>query len=330
MPQPTGSPQRRCHIVVLERHSIDPGDNPLSAIESVGRVTFFDRTSVASEIVHRAGGADVIVINKAPITADVLKQLPQLQLICVTATGYDCVQMHAARQYGVTVCNVPEYSTDAVAQHVYALLLTLCRQVSLHDREIREGVWQQRNDFCFWSTPQIDLTGKTMGIVGLGRIGQRVAEIAAALKMTVVACSRSRSQQFTYPGFRWLDLETLFATADVVSLHCPLTPASRQMVNRSLLSRMRSSALLINTARGDLIVEPDLAEALAAGQLGGAALDTVSSEPIEASNPLLFAPHCLLTPHLAWATLAARRKLVTETTANIQAFLAGQPRNVVG
>ena len=330
MNQPPRSKNRVCKIVVLEQNSIDPGDNPLTSIESLGDVSFFDRTSQFSEIVERAATANVLIINKAKITAEVLKRLPDLALICVTATGHDCVDINAARDHNVTVCNVPEYSTDAVAQHVFALLLTLCRQATMHDRRIREGAWQEHNEFCFWSTPQIDLTGKTMGIVGLGRIGQRVAEIATALKMKVSACSRTQSADFDYPGFRWLDLQTLFANSDVVSLHCPLTQTSRQMVNESLLSRMRRSALLINTARGDLIVESDLATALAEERLAGAALDTVSVEPIEPTNPLLTAPRCLLTPHLAWATLAARKKLVEETAANISAFLSGAPRNVVG
>jgi glycerate dehydrogenase len=319
-----------CQIVVLERHSIDPGDNPPTAIASLGQVTFFDRTAEPAEIVDRAKSAQVMVINKAPITADVLRQLPLLSLICVTATGYDCVDVGAAQQQNVLVCNVPEYSTEAVAQHTFALLLTLCRQASLHDRQIREGAWQEQGEFCFWSTPQIDLTGRTMGIVGMGRIGQRVAELAGAFKMRVVACSRTRTSTFEYPGFRWMSLATLFEQSDVVSLHCPLTTATRQMVDRSLLSRMRPSAFLINTARGDLILESDLAAALAEGTLAAAALDTVSREPIETSNPLLSAPHCLLTPHLAWATLAARKRLMSETAANIAAFLAGHPNHVVG
>jgi glycerate dehydrogenase len=250
-------------------------------------------------------------------------------LVAVTATGYDCVDLEAARRHDVAVCNVPEYSTDSVAQFVFSLLLHLVHNVSVHDRLVREGEWQRCGDFCFWRTPLVELSGCTIGIVGWGRIGQRVGTLARAFGMNVLACSRTRRNAPDYRQFEWRDAVSLFAESDVVSLHCPLTAETAGMVNGDLLAGMKPSAYLINTARGGLIVEQDLAHALAAEQLAGAALDVAPQEPIREDSPLLSAPCCVLTPHIAWATLASRQRCLQITAGNIGAFLAGQPRNLV-
>ena len=315
-------------IVVLDGHTLNPGDNPWDPLKALGELTVYERTS-AEEIVPRTAGADIAVTNKVPFSAEALQALPGLKFIAVTATGYDCVDVAAARRQGVVVSNVPEYATDAVAQFVFALLLELCHHVAYHNALVRAGQWAQCPDFAFWNWPLIELAGKTMGIVGFGRIGRRVGELAHAFGMAVVACDRHRADRPDYEPFRWLELEELFAAADVVSLHCPQTDSTRGLVDRALLDRMKPSAFLINTARGGLVVEQDLADALNADRIAGAAVDVVSAEPIRIDNPLLSAKNCIITPHIAWATLAARRRLMAATAENIRAFLAGRPINVV-
>ncbi len=314
-------------IAVLERRSVDTDDNPLDEIAQLGNVVFYDRTS-PTEIVAHAAKAAVIVINKAPINREILEQLPNLQLVCVTATGYDCVNVSAARSARVTVCNVPEYSTEAVAEHVFAMLLAHFRAPERHDSLIRDGQWQRHGEFCFWQTPQQEIQGLTLGVVGWGKIGQRVAEIANVLGMKLLVHTRTVPSN-PRPPARFVDLSTLFEMSDIISLHCPLTEKTRHLVNGQLLSATKSTAILINTARGGLIDESALATALYDGRLAAALLDTVTTEPIPTDHPLLYAPNCLLTPHLAWATLKSRRCVVVETAKNIRAYLAGAPRNVV-
>jgi glycerate dehydrogenase len=271
----------------------------------------------------------VLITNKAVISGVAIEQAPQLCGIAVSASGYDCVDVAAARRRGIPVSNVPEYGSDSVAQFVFALLLELCHHVGLHAEAVRDGEWSRSQAFCFWKTPLIELAGKTMGIVGFGRIGRRVGELAHAFGMRVLAASRSHAAPPAFPAFAWAGLDELFTQADVISLHCPLTPETTGLVNRERLKRVKREALLVNTARGGLIVEADLAEALDRGDLAGAAIDVVSHEPILPDNPLLRARHCLLTPHIAWATQEARSRLLAATVANVRNFLARRPTNVV-
>jgi len=319
-------------IVVLDGYTLNPGDNPWDELATLGELTVHAR-SAPGEVIERARGAEVVLTNKTVLDAAAFAALPELRFVAVLATGYNVVDVAAARAHGVHVANVPEYGTDSVAQHVLALLLELAHAVGEHDAAVRAGEWQRCPDFSFWHRPPLELAGLTMGIVGFGRIGRRVGELAHALGMRVVASGRPGSAQRRdtppWPGFTWATIEDLFATADVVSLHCPLTADNARFVDAALLARMKPTAYLINTARGPLIDEPALAEALASKRIAGAALDVVSEEPIRPDNPLLAAPRCILTPHLAWASLAARRRLMATAVANVRAYLAGTPTNLV-
>jgi glycerate dehydrogenase len=310
-------------IVVLDGYTLAADGNSWAVLERLGDVEIHDR-SAADEVGHRARLAHVLVTNKARISADAIEQAANLQLIAVSATGFDCVDLAAARQRGIVVCNVPEYGTASVAQFVFALLLELCHHVGQHSAAVQSGEWARAPDFSFWKTPLIELAGKTLGIVGLGRIGLRVCTLGQAFGMEVVG--HGRSPTGVVPQ---VELDELFTRADVVSLHCPLTSATAGLVHRERLRRMKPRALLINTARGGLVVEQDLAEALNEGWLAGAAVDVVSREPIAGDNPLLAARNCLLTPHIAWATREARRRLLEATVSNVAHFLAGRPTNVV-
>ena len=316
------------NIVVLDGYTLNPGDNPWHDLEQLGQVTVYDR-SAESEILPRAVDADVLVVNKVRLTVDRLQQLPRLRLIAVTATGFDCVDTQAARERSIAVSNVPVYGTNSVAQFVIAMLLELCHHVAQHDEAVRDGGWQERGDFSFCVTPQVELFGKTLGIVGFGRIGRRVGQLGNALGMNVLATTRTPVESPGYDGFALVELEELVARSDVISLHCPLTEATAGMVDKAFLSRCKQSALLINASRGALVVEADLAQALRDGNLAGAAVDVVMAEPIETGNPLLQAPNCIITPHMAWATLEARRRLMQATVQNIAAFQYGTPQHVV-
>lgn len=304
-------------IVVLDGYTLNPGDNPWDEVARLGDLTVYERTP-AEHIVLRARDTDVILTNKTPLTAATLAQLPALRFISVLATGYNIVDTEAARRRGIPVANVPEYGTDSVAQHVFALLLELCHHVGSHDRAVKSGEWTRSPDFCFWKGPPLELAGLTMGIIGFGRIGRRVGELAQAFGMRVITAGREMP-----------DIRKVFSAADVVSLHCPLTSENAGFVNRELLQRMKPSAFFINTARGGLLDERALADALNAGVLAGAAVDVVAVEPMLADNPLLTARNCIITPHIAWASLAARRRLMATTVQNVEAFLAGRPINVV-
>lgn len=314
-------------IVVLDGRPMGVGRAPWAGLERLGEVEVYDYTP-RDQVVTRAEGATVLVTNKAPIRADVLDALPALRFIALTATGYDCVDVEAARRRGIPVANVPEYGTESVAQYVFALLLELCHHVATHDAAVRAGEWSAQPDFSIRKTRLVELAGKTMGIVGYGRIGRRVGELALAFGMKVIAHASRPWAEGDRPA-RWCALDELFAGADVVSLHCPMGPKTTGLVDRHRLARMKPSAFLINTARGALVVEADLAEALAEGRLAGAAVDVTSVEPVRPENPLLLAPNCLITPHIAWATDEARRRLMEATLANIEAFVEGRPVNVV-
>lgn len=316
------------NITVLDGHTLNPGDNPWTGIEALGNLTVHDRTP-AGLIVSRAFDADIVLTNKTPLSTATLDQLPRLKMISVLATGYNIVDVAAARARGIPVCNVPSYSTDAVAEFVMALILDFFKQARFHGDLVQQGAWQQCPDFSFWRNPHFtELAGKTLGIVGFGTIGQRLGELAAAFKMKVVASSRSRQATTTYP-FEWADTDAIFQQADIVSLHCPLTSETGGLVNKQRLALMKPTAFLVNTARGPLVVEQDLCDALNDGVIAGAACDVVSAEPILAGNPLLQAKNLVLTPHIAWAALEARRRLMDATAHNIGAFLADAPQNVV-
>jgi glycerate dehydrogenase len=273
--------------------------------------------------------AEIAVTNKVVLEAEVLEKLPDLRFIAVTATGYNVVDVEAAGKRGIPVSNVPGYATDSVAEHTLALLFELARRPAVHDLAVRSGEWDETGDFCFWKTPQRLLKGKTLGIVGLGDIGTRVGELATSFGMKVIAYKPRPGEAPRWPGFEWKSLEDLFAEADAVTLHCPLTADNAEFVDRNLLRRMKKEAFFLNTARGGLVNEQDLALALNTGGLAGAAVDVVSQEPIREDNPLLNARNCLITPHLAWAALAAREELMHRTAENIRAFLEGSPVNVV-
>jgi glycerate dehydrogenase len=319
--------RRPMKIVVLDGYTVDPGDNPWPSLEELGSLTIYDRTS-PSQLYERATSAQVLVTNKTVLDHASLEQLPNLQFIAVTATGYNVVDVKTARTKGIAVSNVPAYGTDTVAQYVMALLLELCHHVGEHAESVARGEWQKSPDWTYWKHPQVELNGLCLGIVGFGRIGRRVAELGRAFGMRVLYASRS-SQIGVAVDAQQVPLETLFREADVVSLHCSLDDKNAGFVNRSLLQRMKPSAFLINTARGPLINEADLASALRQGLLAGAALDVLSSEPPISDNPLLHVPRCLITPHMAWASHAARRRIVHTTVENIRAFASGSPINVV-
>ena len=315
-------------IVILDGFTVNPGDNPWTPIESLGDITVHER-SAADEVCPRAADAEIVVVNKIRMDTDVFRQLPKLKLVAVTATGYDCVDLSAAQSANVSVCNVPVYSTESVAQFVFSLLLHLVHNVSIHDQLIREGEWQRCGDFSFWRTQLIELHGRTLGIVGWGRIGQRVGKLADAFGMRVLACSRRSHDAPEFDGFGWRSLDELAGESDFLSLHCPLTESTEGMIHAERLARMRDSAFLLNTARGGLVVEQDLADALRSRGLAGAALDVSATEPISPESPLLTAPNCILTPHIAWATKAARQRCLAITADNIANFLSGNPSNLV-
>ena len=316
------------NIVILDGHTLNPGDNPWTALEKLGRVTVYDRTP-AAQIVERAKDAEIILTNKTPLSAATLEQLPKLKFIAVLATGYNVVDVAAAAQRGIPVSNVPIYGTRTVAQHAFALILELCNHVGLHAQSVRDGEWTRCADWCYWKSPVLELEGKVLGLVGGGRIGQAVGLIGRAFGMTIwITPSRSKRSP-SEPGWETKSVEEIFRGADVVSLHCPQTPTNGGFVNRALLATMKPTALLINTARGGLIVEADLAEALEKGVLAGGAVDVVSAEPIRADNPLLNAPRCLITPHIAWSSLPARQRLTGVSVENVRSFLEGKVANRV-
>ena len=310
-------------IVILDAFASNPGDVSWAELEQFGELTVYDRTA-PEETLDRIADADIVLLNKAPLRAEVLRQCPKLKLISVLATGYNIVDIAAARELGITVCNVPGYSTGAVAQMTFALLLELTQHVGLHSAAVHAGQWQNSPDFCFWNAPLTELAGKTMGLIGCGAIGQAVAAIAKAFGMELLVTSRTPKN---IDGF--VNLQELLERSDVVSLHCPQTVENLHMLNAETIAQMKDGALLINTARGGLVDEQAVADALVSGKLGGYAADVVSKEPICASNPLLTAPNCVLSPHVAWAPKETRLRLHSITAENIRKYLAGQPQNVV-
>lgn len=323
------SPARPPRLVVLDGHTCNPGDLSWEPLERLGHLTVHPRTA-PDQVAERIAGADVVLTNKTPLNAAALAGSPGLRGIAVLATGYDVVDLAAARRAGIPVCNVPEYGTASVAQAVFALLLELCLHTGDHARAVREGRWSDSPDFCFWDGSLTELAGRTIGVVGLGRIGRAVARIGLAFGMEVIACRRGAASGDDPESLTLVDLDTLLAASDVVSLHCPLTEETRGLINAARIGRMKPGALLLNTGRGALIQEADLAAALQAGRLGGAGLDVLTVEPPTRNHPLLQAPNCLITPHIAWATRQARERLIAISAANVAALLAGHPQHRVG
>jgi glycerate dehydrogenase len=315
-------------IVVLDGFTINPGDNPWSTLDRLGKCTIYDRTPPELRL-ERAGEGDIILLSKVKLDAATLKALPKLKYISMLATGYNNVDVEAAGKLGIPVSNIPAYSTESVAQTAFALLLELTMQAGLHDTAVKNGEWVRSQDHSFWKTPLVELDGLTIGIVGYGTIGRAIGRIANAFGMQVIAYAPRIPQDAETVNVRFVSRDELFSTADVVSLHCPQTPENEGFVNTDLLRSMKPSSYLLNLARGGLINEQDLASALKNGTIAGAGLDVVAHEPMLAGNPLLNAPNCIITPHIAWASLAARRRLMHIVTANVSAFLAGSPINVV-
>jgi glycerate dehydrogenase len=317
---------RAMNICVLDGFTLNPGDLSWDELRQLGPCEIHDRTPPA-EIIARAANADIVLTNKASLPRQTIAALPRLKYIGVLATGTNVVDLTAARERHIPVTNIPAYGTRSVAQATIALLLELTNRVGPHAQRVRDGAWTRSQDWCFWDAPLVELEELTLGIIGYGRIGAAVADTATALGMKVIA--HNSSSKPTPPSVTLVDLETLFRTSDVVSLHCPLTPQTQQLVNAERLAWMKPTAFLLNTSRGLLVDEAALAEALNTGRLAGAGLDVLSVEPPPASNPLLHAKNCLITPHNAWGTRAARLRLITIAVANVLAFLNGTPQNVV-
>jgi glycerate dehydrogenase len=314
-------------IVILDGYTTNPGDLSWGAMEAIGPTTVYDRTPT-DQVIERAFGADVVLTNKTPLSADSLAALPHLEYVGVLATGVNVVDVAAARARGIVVTNVPEYSTPNVAQATWALILELTNQVGLHAAGVRAGRWSASEDFCYQDSELVELAGLTLGLVGYGRIARAVAAVGRALGMTVMTHRRQPGDRAD-DGTPCVGLDDLFATSDVVSLHCPLTAETAGLVNARRLGLMKPTSFLVNTARGGLVVEEDLAAALNAGRIAGAGLDVLSAEPPPATNPLLQARACIITPHVAWATRNARARLIEVAAANLRAFVAGAPRNIV-
>lgn len=310
-------------ICILDGYSLNPGDLDWSPVERLGDVTLFDRTP-ADKIVERAADADIVLTNKVPFSADTLRQLPRLRFICVLATGYNIIDTEAAARQGVVVANIPAYSTMSVAQMAFAHILNITNHVASYAREVADGKWTNCPDFCFLDSALTELAGKTMGIVGLGNTGMATARIAVAMGMKVVAMT-SKSADTLPEGITPAPLDDVLASADVVSLHCPLTPSTRHLINAASIAKMKPSAILINTGRGPLVDEQAVADALNGGRLAAFGVDVLSQEPPRGDNPLLSARNCFLTPHIAWATLEARTRLMSTATENVRQFIAGEP-----
>ncbi len=309
-------------IVILDGYTENPGDLSWEGLEKLGELTVYEHTK-ADEIISRIGDAELVITNKTPISAETFAACPQIKYVGVLATGYNVVDVDAACERGIVVTNIPTYGTQAVAQYVFALLLELCHHVGHHNNAVQQGRWTKGRDFCFWDYPLIELAGKTMGIIGYGRIGRAAAAIARAFGMKVIAYDAFGS------GDELVSLEELLAQSDVISLHCPLTKENTGLINKDTIAQMKDGVMIINTARGPLINEADLREALLAGKVQGAALDVVSVEPIREDNVLLGIENCLITPHIAWAPKESRQRLMDVAVKNLESFLAGTPVNNV-
>ena len=317
-------------IVVLDGYTENPGDLSWEGFERHGELIVYDRT-LPEKIISRIGDAEYVITNKTPLGAEIFNACPQIKYIGVIATGYNVVDIEAAKSAGIVVTNIPDYGTAAVAQYVFALLLEVCHHVGHHNEAVQSGRWTSCPDFCFWDYPLIELAGKTMGIIGFGRIGQNTAKIAQAFGMKVVAYTGRPGQtgRDSENCVNFVTLDELLKGSDIISLHCPLQPTTHGIINKESIAKMKDGVILINTARGPLVIEEDLREALDSGKVFAAAIDVVSREPIEADNPLLGAKNCIITPHMAWGAKESRARLMAIAVANLEAFLEGSPINVV-
>lgn len=317
-------------IVVLDGYTLNPGDLSWKVVEAFGDLEVHDRTAFDHDtIIKYIGEAEIVLTNKTPLPKAVLEKAPNLKYIGVLATGYNVIDIAAAKDLGIVVSNVPVYGTQAVGQFTMALIFELCHHVGDHNKAVKNGDWTKSKDFCFWNSPLIELSGKTLGIIGFGRIGQATAKMAQAFGSNILAYNRSQDLRLESETLKYVELDELLKQSDFVSLHCPLTESTEGLINSDSISKMKDSAFLINTSRGGLIVEEDLKNALNNNKLAGAAVDVVSSEPIKADNPLLDAKNCIITPHIAWASKEARARLMQTTADNIEAFLERKPTHVV-
>ncbi len=316
------------NIVILDGYTLNPGDLSWEGVKKLGDLAIHDRTAPA-DVVSRSKDAEIVFTNKTPVDAAALEQLPKLKYIGVLATGYNIVDVDAAKKLGIIVANVPGYGTSSVVQMTFALLLELTLHVQRHSDSVRDGKWSRSVDFCYWDFPLVELAGKTIGIIGMGHIGGKVADIATAFDMNVVGNSRTRTDQSHRKNFRWAEIPDLLAASDVVSIHCPLFPETRGLINKKNLALMKKTAFLLNTSRGPIVVDEDLAEALNGDGIAGAGIDVLSTEPPPAGNPLFTAKNCIITPHISWATKEARARLMDIAVKNLEAFLADKPVNIV-
>lgn len=319
---------RNMKIVILDGYTENPGDLSWEGIEKFGDLTVYDRTP-EEKVIERISGAEIVFTNKTPVSKEAIESNPKLQFIGVLATGYNIVNVAAAKEAGVIVSNIPTYGTDAVAQYVMALLLEMCHHVGEHSDCVKAGEWTNNKDWCFWNHPLIELSGKTLGVIGFGRIGQRTAEIAMAFGMNILAYDEYQNKALESDRCKYASLDELLANSDAISLHCPLFPSTEGIINKDTIAKMKDGVMIINTSRGPLIVEADLRDALNSGKVSGAAVDVVSVEPIKMDNPLLQAKNMIITPHIAWAPKESRQRLMDIAVANLQAFVNGSPENVV-
>ena len=318
-------------IVILDGYTENPGDLSWDGLEKLGELIVYDRTCVSDdqEIAGRMRGAQIVITNKTPISKNVMDACPGLNYIGMLATGYNVVDCGAARERGIPVCNIPAYGTDAVGQFAIALLLEICHHIGHHDKAVHKGRWENNPDWCFWDYPLIELSGKTMGIIGYGRIGQSTGRIAQAMGMKVLAFDSYKNPCLESDTCRYAELDEVFGCSDVIALHCPLFPETEGIINKKSIAKMKDGVIILNNSRGQLIVEQDLADALESKKVYAAGLDVVSSEPVKGDNPLLKAPNCIITPHISWAPKESRQRLMDIAVANVKAFMDGTPQNVV-
>ncbi len=317
-------------IVVLDGYTLNPGDLSWEALEALGELTVYDRTEIDNDaIIERIGDAAYVFTNKTPVNAAIIAACPSLKFVGVLATGYNVVDVAAAKEAGIAVTNIPTYGTDAVGQFAIALLLEICHHVGHHSEAVHEGRWESNADWCFWDYPLIELAGKTIGVIGYGRIGQSTGRIAQAFGMKVLAYDTYQNEALVSDTCQYADLEKVFAEADVIALHCPLFPETEGIINKDNIAKMKDGVIIINNSRGPLIVEQDLADALNSGKVYAAGLDVASTEPIKGDNPLLKAKNCLITPHISWAPVESRTRLMGIAVDNLKAFIDGKPVNVV-
>lgn len=315
-------------IVVLDGYTENPGDLSWSGFDKLGELTVYERTPY-DKIAERIGDADAVYTNKTPIDREILDNCPNLKYIGVLATGFNVVDVEAAKEKGIPVTNIPTYGTAAVGQFAIALLLEICHHIGGHDKAVHDGRWENCEDWCFWDHPLMELDGKTMGIIGFGRIGQVTGRIAQALGMKVLAYDAFQNPALVNENCKYTDLNTLLKTSDVIALHCPLTPETKGIINKNTISKMKDGVIILNNSRGPLVAEQDLADALNAGKVYAAGLDVVSTEPIKGDNPLLRAKNCIITPHISWAPKESRQRLMDIAVDNLNKFIAGTPVNVV-